>query len=340
MHNQRGFALLELVIVAVIGTLLAVWGAGTLVNKFNDARAQATAVWMASIRGSMQDYIRRYGNEMSQASTSDALAHQGYANWRQPTIGQLKGDGLLSPGFPEKAAGGMPVNIRVLADAHCPGNDCVLQALIYSARAVQRTGSGSIDHQMIAQWLLASQGMGGTVNELDPDWVKGPAFGFHNPPDAAMPALPVGTIAMAVTAGQQTGADFLRVGDPRNPDFQGDATVQGTIRTQQSLEVGQYLMLGARHAVMTPCGTEDAVVKASDRGLLMCQQGMWRPAGAGGGGYSTNTLYGCRAANGSSTANPLVGWCGCPLGYGPVLVADSGDDLSPNGRTRGYMCIG
>lgn len=340
MRNQRGFALLELVVVALIGTLLAVWGSGALVNKYNDAKAQAAAVWMISVRSAVQTYIQRYQDDMSQAGESDALASKGYTNWRQPTLAQLKADGLLSPGFPEQAAGALSVAIRVLPDARCPGDNCVFQALIHSTDAVLRTDSGQVDRQMIAQWLLAARGMGGTVNQLEPDWVKGTSFGFRNPPETTMPVLPVGTIAMAVTAAQQSGANFLRVGDQRNPDFQGDATVQGTIRAQQSLEAGEYLFLGASHNVMTPCNTEDAVARAGHRGLLMCQQGMWRPAGAAGGGFSTNSMYGCSASNGSSTANPVVGRCGCPLGYGAVLVADSGNDSSPNGRTKGYMCVG
>src|SRR3546814_7283761 len=109
--------------------------------------------------------------------------------------------------------------------------------------------------------------MGGTVNPREPSWVRGPAFGFPNPPDAGIPALPVGTIAMAVTAEQLEGSRFLRVRDDRDPDFQGSASVQGNIGTQKSLMAGEYLFLGGRHDILSLCDRDGAIARASHRGL-------------------------------------------------------------------------
>src|SRR3546814_5817351 len=78
---------------------------------------------------------------------------------------------------------------------------------------------------------------------------------------------------------------------------------------------GEYLFLGGRHDILSLCDRDGAIARASHRGLLVCQNGVWRSAGAGGGGFSTNSMHGCQAPNGSSTVNPVTGMCGCPTGY-------------------------
>src|SRR3546814_15784507 len=107
---------------------------------------------------------------------------------------------------------------------------------------------------------------------------------------------------MAVTAEQLEGSRFLRVRDDRDPDFHGSASVQGNIGTQKSLMAGEYLFLGGRHDILSLCDRDGAIARASHRGLLVCQNGVWGSAGAGGGGFSTNSMPGCQAPNGSSTS--------------------------------------
>lgn len=340
MSGQRGFALLELIVAALIATLLAVWGAGTIAHRLADARAQAVAVWMLAVRDGVRAYILRHGGDMAQALDSDALATHGYHDWQKPTLAEMKAQGLLSQGFPEYGAGALPVAIQLLPGPGCPGAGCVVQALVHSARPMLHKPSGRVDEQLIAQWLLAAGGAGGVVSRREPAKVVGAAFGFPNPPVAGAPALPVGTIAMAVTAEQLAGAAFLRVRDDRNPDFQGSASVREDIDAGQSVSAGQYLYIESRHDILSPCQQEGAIATGNRRGLVVCQQGAWRSAGFHGGGFSTNNLYGCQAANGSSTANPVTGGCSCPVGYAMVSISDSGDNAAPWGRTRGFLCLG
>src|SRR3546814_6016603 len=88
------------------------------------------------------------------------------------------------------------------------------------------------------------------ISDWSSDVCSSDLFGFPNPPDAGIPALPVGTIAMAVTAEQLEGSRFLRVRDDRDPAFQGSASVQGNIGTQKSLMAGEYLFLGGRQDIL------------------------------------------------------------------------------------------
>jgi prepilin-type N-terminal cleavage/methylation domain-containing protein len=340
MRRQQGFALLELIAAVLIATLLAVWGAGTLVNKINDAAAQAMAVWMLSVKQATHAYIERYASLLVRATDAGALADKGYANWLNPTLAELKADRLLSPGFPERGAHGLDVAIRLLRSGSCPDADCRIQALIHSTSAVVHTPSGQVDDQMVAQWLMASQGWGGTVARARPEFIAGAAFSLPNPPDAQTPLLPVGTLALAITSEQLAGLDYLQVGDSRDPDFQGPATVQGDIQTQGSLGAKNYIYIGARQQAYSACDQDGAVAREYFRGLLICQDRQWRSAGgSGGGGFSTNSKYGCADRYGSSTANPVTGACNCPPGYAMVSISDSGDPAAAQGSTRGFLCV-
>src|SRR3546814_298142 len=144
---QQGFVLLELIAVALLTTLLAVWGANTLVNAMNDAKAQDAAVWMLSIRNSAQAYLERYAGVLAQAEHAQVLQGQGYADWAAPSLVELKADALLAPGFPERAAIG-GVALRILRDGLCPGPDCRVQALVYSSSPLVQGRAGRIDAQM------------------------------------------------------------------------------------------------------------------------------------------------------------------------------------------------
>lgn len=338
MRGQKGFAILELMIAAIILTLLAVWASNTLVNRINDASAQASAAWMLAVNKSVHGYIRRHAGAMAQAQHSGALQPEGYADWSAPELFELKADGLLSRGFPESVSRGGGVSIRLIRDGVCPGPTCRLEALMYSKQPLLLS-RGRVDEQMVAQWILAAQGWGGSVTQAQPQLVRGAAFEMPNPP-APGAALPPGTVALAITSEQLSHLDFLRVGDLRDPDFQGTASVKGDISTQGGLRAQQYLHLGAQERLHGPCKDSTAVARGADGGLLVCSGKIWRPSSrTGSGGYSINLRYGCKTRSDASTENPVTGACSCPGLSTPVLIADSGPLEFPEGRTMGYLCV-
>lgn len=340
MQRQGGFFLFELIAAVLIATLLALWGADALVNRVNDSAAQASATWMLSVRKTVQAYIERYADTLRNTADPQALIHKGYVDWSAPSLAELKADDLLSPGFPEHGAGGLRVAVRVLRSGACPDAACRLEALIHSTQAVTRRQTHYVDESMIAQWLMATQGWGGAVTRSRPDQVAGAAFVLPNPPAAGISVLPVGTIAMAITPEQLALADYLRVGDTRDPDFQGKATVKGDITAQGSVLARNYVHIGAQEQALTACGITGAVARELYGGLLVCRGNKWRAAGpGGGGGFSINSLYGCSTSFGLSTANPATGLCTCPVDHDRVMISDSGPHDAPEGRTRGYLCV-
>ena len=338
-HRQSGFILLEWVLAALLATLLAVWGSQVLVNKVNDASAQAHATWMLSLKSSVQGYVERYAQQLKQAEDGVASAIAGYADWASPSIVELKADGLLATGFPEQAKPGGGATVRLIRQGACPGDSCRLEALIHSNMPFLKKDSGRVDEQMVAQWLIASKGWGGWVNGNRPDVLAGSAFEYANPPWPGSP-LPAGTVVQALTTEQLHKLDFLRVGDTRDPEFQGAASVQGSIQTGADLHVSRYLYLNQAEHAQQACTDEGSISREERAGLLICQNHQWQPLQRrNAGGFSTNDLYGCQNNFGSSTANPVTGSCSCPLFSAIVQISDSGPQKPPDGRTLGFLCV-
>jgi len=329
--------MLELTVALLVATLLAVWGAGQVANRINDAAAQAAAVWMSSIRLAAFAYLDRHKAVLRAASGTAELAHLGYADWARPRLAELKAAGLLSAGFPESGVRGLGATIRIMRSGPCPGNECRVEALVHSSRALPDAMASSSGEQLVAQWLLAAQGQGGAVLRGRSHQIGGAAFQFPNPPVPGLDPLPDGTVAMAVTAEQLAATDYLRVRDSRDPDLQGTATVKGDIHAQASVNVQGYLSIGAEATERTACPADGLMARAAYGALLVCWGNVWLPAGGrGGGGYSTNTKTGCAAG----TYNLITGACSCPPGYGAVRISESGSMMAAEGLTRGYLCIG
>lgn len=350
-RHQRGFALVELMLVLLIASLLAAWGAQAWVNQMNDAEARSAAVWMEAVHKAMLAYVQRHGSEIQEAIHSNALLAHGYEDWRAPTMAELADAGLLSSGMPLAIRKLGSARIHVWRRGECPGDNCVVEALIHSERPLLNTRSGQVDEAMVAQWLLAAQGEGAAVHPGAPERIRGARFSFDSTlRDGTM--LPAGTVGMAVTAEHLALWSYLRVRDRRDPDFQGDLSVAKTVRGAADASFEGRLVLGASAQVDAECKPNQAIAHDSvNGGLLVCHQGRWRSAGNFGGGYGYTTPYGCRTADGRSTANLITQNCTCPEYTKPALVYDSGPiqvdtgDGSGPGPTkteqrRIYLCIG
>lgn len=338
MSGQRGFALIEMTIAALIATLLAVWAMDSLVRSMRDASAEAHATWMLEARDAVAMYLERHGQAIRTASGSDALSAAGYVDWSAPAAAELKRDALLSGSFPESGPLGGGILVRVWRQGACPGVDCRVEALLHTDRQVLDR-SGAVDEHSVARWLMASRGRGAAVHPATPDAIRGPSLALSNPvPGGAQ--LPVGTLAMAAGIGPAGDSDFLRVRDSRNPDFQGGLAVRDDISSGASISATTFLRVGSREASYLWCDHDGAVARSLTGSLVVCEDNTWLPVGRGGGGFSTNTRYGCRSNIGISTANPITGGCTCPIDHMPVKISDSGTDAAGEGRTVGYLCVG
>lgn len=324
----------------LIASLLAAWGVQALVNRLDDAEAQSAAVWMEAMHKALIAYVRQHGPVIQSATQPGALSAHGYADWRNPTVQEFVDAGLLSPGIPDATRLTGAATIKVWHRGECPGDGCAVEGLVYGDRPLLKEEGGPSDAASMAQWLLAAQGNGAAVHADDPDRLRGAAFALSNVlPDGT--ALPVGTVAMAVTAEQLALWSYLRVRDPRNPDFQGDLSVAGDVAGAGNASVAGQLVIGAQHRDGDECEPSNAVAHELDGGLIVCRGGRWRAATrGGGGGFAYNTLYGCATADGTPTVNPLTGGCSCPWYAIALRLLDTGPRPYPLGQQYAYLCVG
>jgi len=335
MSRQRGFALFELALVLLITTLAAVFAADRFAERSREVVVEGHAAWLRMLHEATSQYLAQHGDSLAMLGTAASI--EGFAEAMAPTLAELKAAGLLAEGFPMQGARDVAGRVQVLRDAGCPHEPCRIEALIYSDAPLGRDASRPYRLPMVAHWLSVSRGQGAAIMPDRPFEISGAAFSFANPPVAGMTPLPVGTVALAVTAGSPGSSQFLRVGDLRNPDFKGEASIEGDISTQGLLRVREHLHIESQATAQAICTPEGAIVRERYGGLLVCRGGRWRSAGgSGGGGYSVNNLSGCQPA----AANPVTGDCSCPSNYMPVRIADSTSAVPSEGRTRGYLCVG
>lgn len=337
MRNQKGFALIELLFAAGVALLIVIWGAQALSHRINDASAQSHARWMLSVRQAVLAYLEHEADRLRQAIAPSDLLAQGFQDWSSPTVAELKAAGLASGALPERLRPLEGVRIRVIREGDCPGDDCRIAAVLHSQRAFMKA-PGIVDEQMLAQWQLASDGLGGIVHPSQPTLIRGPTFQYPNPPDSREPLIS-GTVAMAVSDDAFRHSPYLRVQDDRNPDFQSDATVKGNITAGGIVSAGDYLQLGPSGQWLGNCPGPGALTRDQWGGLLLCKDGVWDLVGRSGGGFSVNSRYDCFTADGRPSANPVTGTCSCPPGYQTVPISEGGNDDSARGRTRGFLCV-
>jgi len=335
MARQQGFALLELTLALLIATLVAVFAADRFAERSREIMAEGHAAWMASLRQAALRYLEQHGPALAGQGGTEPIG--GYADAMAPTLAELKAAGLLGPSFPMQGGRGVGGRVQLLRDDGCPMGPCRIEALVYSDAPLGHDARHGYNLSMVAHWLGLAAGRGGAVMPDRPLVIEGAAFSFPNPPVGGMFPLPAGTVAMAVTAEQLESLAYLRVGDHRDPDFQGPASVEGNVSTQGSLSAREHLRIETQAVAQSTCMVEGAIVRERYGGLLVCRAGQWRSAGgSGGGGYSVNSLSGCLLA----AANPVTGDCTCPTQYVPVRIADSTSAVPSEGRTRGYLCVG
>lgn len=343
MRTQRGFVLFEMLLGAVVALLIAVWAGQAVVNRVNDAGAQQTARWMLMIRDGVHAYLVTHGVQLRHAVVPADLQAQGYQDWTAPRLSELKENGLLSAGFPERMRLIEGVRVNVSREGECPGEDCRIGALIHSQRAFRKT-AGAVDEQMLAQWLIATEGLGGIVHPSQPGVIRGTTFRMSNPPGNGS-ALPAGTVALSISDNQWRTSAYLRVRDERDPQFQsnvsaqGNVTAQGDITAHGVVSANDYLQLNSVAGWMDSCPSDGAVTRDQWRGLLVCVNNLWQSAARPSGGFSVNSHHGCFTADGRSSANPVTGACSCPAGNIAVQISEgSGIDIA-RGVTSGYICV-
>ncbi|RYF56260.1 MAG: prepilin, partial [Comamonadaceae bacterium] len=225
---MSGIALVELTLVLALMTLLAVWGVQTLVDRARDAAAQAAGTWMVEIRHGVLQMLGSHFDALAKGeSPRSASGEVLFDDPLNPGIEALKRAGHLPASFPTRSAMGFSARVMILRDRRCPGEGCRLDALVLTDAPV--LDRGRVDSMGIAQMLMATQGWGGQVAARAPGRLVGTAVDMPNPVAPGAPAWPVGTVAAWAGLDRESTRQYLRVGDTRDPAFQGSVTVAGKL---------------------------------------------------------------------------------------------------------------
>ncbi len=344
---QRGSLLLEFMVAAVLGLVLAVWAGHEWAQRARALQARSLAAWMGVARDAAEAFLARHAAELAAAGAADALAGQGYADWTAPRWDELRSAGLLAGGWQAMGPLRRTLGVRVMRDGACPGASCRVWALVH-ARPALRTPAGGVDEALVAEWLQAAEGRGLVVWPHRPGFLGGAGLRVPVPEEGVADWAP-GVVALAARAPPGQGGEagtgdadaYLRVRDARDPDFQGDVTVQGVVRSGTRLAARDSLQFERGWSVGEACAPEGVLGRVRDGvGVLACRRGIWsllaRPAG---GGYMLNSRRGCLNATGGTSANPVTGTCACPTGYVMAQVAESGSIMAPEGLTMGFLCL-
>ncbi|MGY6272370.1 prepilin [Achromobacter denitrificans] len=339
-RRPRGFSVLGMALALALAAMAAIWASSRQAQRIEDAAAHSAGVWLAQIRQAVSLALSSHFTALAAGEAPlDAQGRPLFVDPQVPTMEELRAAGFLPAGFPERSAMGFAAQLRIARGTACPGAQCRLDGLVYSAQPVLKRGTQLPDLTAMAVIIEAAGGYGGAVWPAAPAQARGAAFDFGNPLEPGGPAYAPGTLALWAGAGAGTGgADldrYVKIGDTRDPQL------EGTLSVASSVSAGGHLSVGARAAAGKACGVAIGTMASSARGeLLTCQAGAWAPASGGfGGAYSLNYPRGCYHYSGVSTANPRTGGCSCPAGYSAVIVSAGGKWTDTEGWTTGYVCV-
>lgn len=274
---QRGFALIELAIAAVILTLGAIWMATRISNDVQDAGARATARYLLSVKGAVQamtvehfDHLAGYPpppGVTAPPAAPDWLfgpmpLDVGIAQLRQPRAdGQ---PGYLPAHFPETPVYGDAVRVRIWREGSCPGESCRLQAIVHTLAPVRASGELAYSPELVGQVLMATEGYGGHAPPGSPGYIRGAIFNVPNPAGEV-----AGIVAVSASLDTTLFHQFVRQGDTRQVWLQNTLDVAGAMSTATGLMLNTAVQAGA------PCTQEGMYASTARQSLAMCMTGVW-----------------------------------------------------------------
>jgi hypothetical protein len=252
--RQRGYLMLEAALSLLIAALAAFAGYQATQRADDAARATSQADVLASIRQAAETLIFEkyveYQAGLPVTRNGVTLAPgAGAGQAMRPTVAQLRTmalgiDGAADTGFYKSlSAAGYRIEVqRVPAGCEnapnpANGSACNISGTVCFDQPVRAYGAaaGEEDGLAIGKMLGRIGGNGGASVLGAAATITGTGGGWTAPnPIAGQPA---GIVCARFGFGASGFGNFLRVGDPRDPNFQGGETVSGTLPSGYTLQV-------------------------------------------------------------------------------------------------------
>jgi hypothetical protein len=231
--RQRGNAL----VFALLGLLVSALGAAGMIQsdrlKARQAAGSGEATVLEKLRSATNDAIfdslaairngvafSRNGVTITPVDTGGDLA------WK-PTVTELAAMGYLPAGWTATASSlnAAPYAIAFMrVPAGCAPSACNVEGLVVLQGPILAGASGS-DGTVIGPILTRIGADSGVSLPTDPSHIQG--FGNTWRADNPVPGQPAGVVAVRVGTTSSSFGQFIRIGDTRDPNLQGNLTVAG-----------------------------------------------------------------------------------------------------------------
>jgi len=352
-RRQGGFTLVELMLVAIVVTLLATYGLWAAVRQSDDLAAQATAQYLKRVRAATVEALSRHYEAFHEIDTTNAPPgiYEPAPAWTEfagethtISLQPLFDDGFLPSGFAATPRLGGSAHITFHRSGTCPGSSCNVEAYIWTCQPIDATRSRSdtvpadctvpahrtdgFDPALVAKILEESEGLG-AGNFFD-STLRGSLYSVDNATLGAPETL--GRVALIASLNQTHLNQFVRQGDTRHIHLRNALTVEGQVASRTGLLL---------ETVVTPamgCDAPGLLARSENGVLAQC-------VGAAGAGSWIELTRHVVARQGLYSHGDVIPSPSCPAEAVPfVQVASAtmdftipGADISVRGDLAGEV---
>lgn len=221
VRGQGGFTLIELIVTLALGAVVAATINSTkAIETAEQAIAEGTGEYLMVLREGLSQY---------QLNNSVALEQNnpipGFVNPLSPMVAELKAANLINPATPTVGPLGFTPTFSIIR-SNCPGATCQITGLVRTPGSFVVPRTGNMPRYDLA--ITAAGTMRGTYAISyagDEANLRGATFNVPNP----VTGQPGAVLAAVAFMNASFYNQFLRMQDPRDPDFQGDLSAAGNL---------------------------------------------------------------------------------------------------------------
>jgi prepilin-type N-terminal cleavage/methylation domain-containing protein len=339
LASQRGFSLIEMIVVTILASLLTLWSASAWIQQAEDAAAASMGQWLRTLKASVDTMLLRQADLL----TGLTLQTESGASFRdvfQPTVADLIRAGYLARSFPDQPPLPFDISIRLLRpQGLCLTAGCKIEAYIFAIPKASQS-SQAVNTNLVGKILEVIPGLAASVTPLMPHKIRGSTIHLPNPPFSDFQTLPSGTIVLNAFHDTSAHASFLRQDERRDVRLGANLAVAG-------MSSAGYLRVTAVENPGQTCPTVGLIAQSARSGLVVCQGGVWRSASRSQGGHfiiQSDFPTPLRSLGIENGKNPETGDHSCPPGFTPSLVTvwQRARDMESNYTTREYgtyLCV-